>query len=277
MAAATTGVNIKQRIFDGKGVRQNWAISSNGSLTAAGSTSGHFSNSLNCNALGTTHPGTLVGFPLPNTTDQLRLTYCEGIPNGSEGYWLGYYYRFGTATLNSTVGNRFTHDSTFTRLRRTRFGTANSNINLIPLIYVTAASSVTQATYTMTYADQGGTSTVSPNNLLPAAATNAQGLYNVILDNADCAVLDVTAITCSVATTGGTISVYGFEPLALVSSPAANGMFSVQDQLYGGLALSELLPATTDAGSVTSFLGVLGTSGLASAGGFLNAVGFNNA
>lgn len=276
MPPVTGIVDIKRRMVQGKGFHQVWLPATNATPTAANAASGHFGNTINPGSVGTTMPGTMVGFPIPNTTDDLRGVCCVSYCSAVESMWLGYFYRFGTADLTSTSGNRLTHDGTFTRLRRTVFGTANTNIGLIPVLQVLTASSVTVCSYTITYNDQDGVSTTSPTNQLPAAATNNAGTYNLILDEADCNVLDITALNVSVATTGGTAALWGFEPLMKVSAPGV-GMGSYDDALYGGLRLPPFRPATPDSGSVTSVLGFLCPTTLITTVAPLYVMGVNNA
>ncbi len=274
MAAVTTAADIKLRVWDGKGLQALWLPASNGSLTAATATSGHFSNSFNPNSIGSTLPGTIVGFQLPNTTDDLRALFVEGNHAAADGMWLARFYRFGTGAL-STTGDRLTHDSTFTRLRRTVFGTANTNIPLIPVIYITAATATTAPTYTVTYVDQDGNSVTSPNNVCPAAVTAAQGLYNIIMNENDHAVLDITQLNVSVAATAGTFSLYGVELIAPINTLNV-GAHSYADLLYGGMGLNWLQPATPDSGVVTSALGIYCTSNLGTGATPIRLLGFNN-
>lgn len=275
MAAATGSADIKLRIWDGLGIEQLWLPLSNGTITAAAAASGFFTNSLNPNAIGSTLPTTIQGFPLPNTTNDLRLTMAETAHNATDSFWLARFYRFGNATLTAT-GNRLTHDGTFTRLRRTVFGTANTAINLIPVMYITTATAAAAAVFTMTYADQDGVSTTGPNNTLPAAATAAQGLYNILMDVTDYAVLDVTAITLSGSTpSAGACDIYGVELLAPFNSVIA-GAHSYVDLLFSGLTLPHLQPAVPDSGSVTSFLAVYCPSNLSTGVCPIRVQGFDN-
>jgi len=276
MAAATGSADIKLRIYDGLGLEQMWFPLSNGTLTAAAAASGFFTNSLNPNVIGSTLPGTIVGFQLPPSTNDLRLTFAETAHNATDSFWLARFYRFGTCTLTAT-GNRLTHDGTFTRLQRTVFGTANTAINLIPVMYITTATATAAAVFTMTYADQDGVSTTGPNNTLPAAITAVQGLYNILMDVADYAVLDVTAITLSGSTpSAGACSIFGVELLAPINSVIA-GTQGYTDLLFSGLSLPQLQPATPDAGSVTSFLAVYCPSNLSTGVCTIRVQGFDNA
>ncbi len=276
MAAVTTSEEIKLRIWDGLGLEQYWFPLSNGTLTAAVAASGFFTNSLNPNVLGTTLPTTLVGFQLPPSTNDLRLTFVETAHSATDAFWLARFYRIGTCTLTAT-GNRLTHDGTFTRLRRTVFGTANTAINMIPLMYLTAATSANLLNYTMTYVDQdGNTGITSPNNTAPAAATNAQGLYNIMMDTSDYAVLDITAITVSgSAPATGTCDIYGAELLAPINS-VITGTQGYTDLTFSNLSLSQLQPASPDAGSVTSFLTIYCPSNLSSGVCPIRVQGFDN-
>lgn len=275
MAAITSGADAKLRFFDGKGTCLPITTLATGTVTAANADSGHITGGFVMNAIGTTYPGTLVGLQTQNTTDDLRGMAFEMTSAGIFGGWLGYFYRFGTANLTSTVGNRLTHDGTFTRVQRTRFGTASSNVPLIPILYVTTASTTTQCIYTFDYVDQDGNSATSGNNRLPAAATNAQTACFMKMLAADTGVLDITAVTVSTATTAGVASIYGFEPL-MPCNTAVAGLQSYKDGLYGALNLPEIRPAAANSGSFTqALLGILNTRQSNSASyGVL--YGFNN-
>jgi hypothetical protein len=276
VSAITDIADLKQRLLTGKGMLRPLLAATNGVLTLANATSGHFTLSLNPNHVGTTAPGTLQSFLVPDGTSQMRVVAKEASMGTIDDTWLGHFYLLGTVDLTSTSGNRFTHSSTFTRVRRTRFGTADSPISLLPLLYLTAASSTTVAQYTMTYVNQNGDAvTGAVVNALPNAVTNVQALYNIMLDDGHTAVLDVTAITVSTATTGATANLYGFEPLIPAFCPFA-GAISYTDAIYGGLSMSHLRPATPDAGAVTSFLGLLAVNNLGSSLTVGLALGVNN-
>jgi len=54
---------------------------------------------------------------IPPGTNDIRMSFLEASRNGASAFWVGWFYRFGTADLTAT-GQRLTHDSTFTRIRK---------------------------------------------------------------------------------------------------------------------------------------------------------------
>src|SRR3990167_8813788 len=276
MAAATNITQIKRQMLAGKGVFRPFMHVNAGASTAANSGCGFFTAGLSCNAIGTTYPSTLVGFQMPPATASLRSSFFENMTNAQRAGWWGYFYRFGTVDLTTSGVGRFTHDSTFTRLRRTVMGTANTNINVLPLIYVTAASATSNYLFSLEYVDQdGNTTSGSLNNTFPSVTTAAQSLYFIFMNDGDCAVQNVTDTGVGQTCTAGTASIYGFEPL-FFWAPHASGEMNYVDTIFGGLKMGDIRPATPDAGTVTSFLGVLHMSNAVSVAnaGFIS--GFEN-
>lgn len=268
--------DVRRRIAQGKGAYIPLITLGNGSLTTATATSGHFTNSLNVNSIGSTYPTTLTGFDALFNESSVLAAQLLGSSSAIEHGMFGIFYQIGTFSIS---GASFTHSGTFTRLRRTVFGQANTAIPYIPVYYVTTAVSGASSapTFTFTYVDQdGNTGETSITNTLPATAVNAQSCYNMMPKTSDSAVLDITAMSITAnGASAGACTIYGFEPLATQITYATTELCN-HDTIYGGLKLPDLQPASPDSGSVTSFLGWLYPSNNATANNMSILVGVSN-
>lgn len=271
--AITTHNSIILNLAQGKGKFRPYIAGGAGSGTAATVNCGGITGGFNLNLLGTTYPSTLVGFLYGNTTSQQLMVQFFADPVSSRGVVFGRYYLLGTATL-TTTGDKFTHSGTFTKLTRTQFGEATKEISMWPIIYLTAATATTAPVIILKtaaggtgYVDQDGNNVVGTKSFtFPAAATAIQSTYFLRLEDTTCAVRDIVAIQVTTAGTAGTANIYGFEPYAESQGTVAN-LATQNDHVYGGIAMRDISPAIPDAGSVTSYLGLLGlhsqTAGIA--------------
>lgn len=278
MTAITTRGEIIDRQLQGRGVNIPFVTTANGTLTAAAAASGFFSNSLHFNLIGTTLPTTLVGLQLPPGTQDLRCVNLKAALPAAKSGWLGWLYQFGTLNFAST-GNGFTHDSTFTELRRTQFGEASKPITMIPLIYIQQnVVAGTAPAMSFSYADQDGNATTGSVTLtFPSTNTAVQSCFNLMLNDEDCAVQDVTAfnITQGAGSSPATAKIFGFEHIATVHSTVL-GELSYDDQVYSPTLLKSLRPAAPNSGSVTSYLAFMCPANLGTVGGNFVLSGVDN-
>lgn len=261
---ANTSINeYLKNLASGKGyMRCSRGLQNSSNTSSAAAASGFINTHMAFNLIGTTIPGTLVGIPLPPAlTSELILKYFSFVNGGTaRTTWLCRAYRFGTLNLAAT-GNRFTHDGTFTRLQRTVLGQASQNISLIPIIYITTATTVTQAVLRLRtvaggagYDDQDGNSIVATRTMtMPAAATLVNSAYVWRLEEGDSGVLNISNIEVTTAASAGAASIFGIEPILQVSS-LGGSIGGHDDGMFGGISFRDASPAVPDAGSVTSYL-----------------------
>jgi hypothetical protein len=191
----------------------------------------------------------------------------------STNLFLAWVYTIGTLNLAAT-GDQFTHDAATFPLLRTEFGEASKAITLLPAIYITTATTVTAAVFSMKtnaggtgYTDQDGNTTVANVLMtLPAAATAVQSSYLFRLNSGDSGVRDINQIDVDTAASAGAATIFGVEIIAdICNYPGQGGLSNV---LVNGLRLSELKPAVATSGTATAVLALValgtGTSGAGS-------------
>jgi len=263
----STRNQILQNMAAGKGV---YSISSCKGVTptAGAAASGYFTSAIQFNGFSTL-PGTLYSIPggASGLSNELFLTDFSISPAGStagSGAYLARLYRIGGVSLTAT-GNRFTHDAATFPLTRTNMGTT-SNVNLIPMAYVTTALTTTAGAFilkdsggTAGYTNQAGSNIVGTKTFtFPSATTAAGSGYMLRLEDGDSAVQDIIQVNVTTSSAAGAFDIYGAEVLALISTPAtSNTVLSHHDALYGSLMMRDINPATPTSGSVTSYLAVL--------------------
>jgi len=136
MATATTRQELMDKVA-ARPVMAQWAGVASGTPTAPTATSNSAVQLFGAfNAIGTTLWSTLIDAQLPPVTNIRCVEWCTG-SNRAVGQILVRANRIGTLDFTSNSGNRLTHDSTWTRLRRTVMGQANTAITMIPMVLVT--------------------------------------------------------------------------------------------------------------------------------------------
>lgn len=268
--AITTLASIYQKIAEGKGCGFQHLTLGPGATTAAVANSGNLTIHLHLNAIGTTYPGTLISLPqAPTPNAALFPTYVHASCNSAMGLWLVRLYNMGTLNLAAT-GNQFTADAAVTYpLTRTVFG-ATTAIPLLPVLYVTTATTTTAAalrlqtaTGTAGYTDPDGNATIGTVTFtMPAAATAVQSAFILRLNNGnsgDFALRAINQIRIDTAASAGAARIFGMEllvPLGLVSGSWS----TLADCLLGGAGFSaaNLAPAAPTAGTLTSYLAYAG-------------------
>ena len=247
-----------------KGIRTHLLTAAPGSNTAANAAAGHFRLTLNANGIGTTYPGTLQTLPLPNPGSELLLTQATGTQSAAAAVcFLARFYLMGTLNLAAT-GDQFTHDAATFPVTRTKFGAATKPVSLIPVIYITTATTTTAPVIRMRtaaggtgYVDQDGNNVVGASTTtMPAAATAVQSGFIIRMEPGDSGVQDIVQIEVTTAGSAGAASIYGMEFLAPLSSPFS-GSWIEYNPVFGGVALRDLKPAAATSGTATTFLGVV--------------------
>jgi hypothetical protein len=261
--AITTRTDIFTKMGSGKGLVATWIglIPSQGG-TLQNAAAGFFNGNLSCNAIGTTYPTTLVGFPLPaGLPNELYTIGAASSASGGAGQYLAYFYEIGTVNLAAT-GDQFTHHAATFPMLRTQYGEASKPITLLPMIYITTATATTAPIMTLKtaaggagYVDPDGNNVVGVRTLtLPAAATLAQSSYFFRLEDGDSGIRDITQIDVGTAGSAGAATVYGVELLMPLGTPLAARMVQT-DAAFGGLGLNNLKPAVATSGTATAILG----------------------
>jgi len=265
MAIATRN-DVFTNIGKGLGFSSSFLALGNGSATTAGAAaSGFFTAQLLFNSIGTTIPTTLVGFPLsPVPGSSILGVYGQMQTNSVRSLYLVRLYKFGTLDLTAT-GDKFTASGTTFPVTRTQFGTAAQPVGLIPVCYITTATSVTAPVFRLRtnagvagYKNQDGSTVVGTKTMtMPAAATAINSAFIIRVEDGDSAVQDITAIEVTTASTTGAATIFGAEILMpLTNIATAHG--TTYDAVFGGLGMCDLNPAVETGGTaVTQYLAVL--------------------
>jgi hypothetical protein len=108
--------------------------------------------------------------------------------------------------------------------------------------------------------DQDGNNTVGTKDFtFPSATTNVNSTYLMMPNSDDFGVQDITQIDVGTASSTGAANIYGVEFLAPVEGVIAKA--NLNDTVFGGLQMVDIAPAVATSGTVTSYLGILGTAG----------------
>lgn len=230
------------------------------------------------NGLGTTLFTTLVSAPTPNQPNaSLQLANVIAYCNNSRGMIFGWLYKLGDLNLAAT-GDQFTHDAATFPVLRTRMGQAAQPVPLIPIMFVSTATTVTAAIFTTTdYVDQDGNTVVGTKTFtMPNAATALQSGFVLPLEDTDTAIRDIQQINVGTAASVGAAQIYGFEPLVPMQTPSVGGGSGV-DMLGEHLTLPDMRPAVATSGTAAAYLSmlVIGTPGQSNVDSFAY-MGFKN-
>jgi hypothetical protein len=90
---------------------------------------------------------------------------------------------------------------------------------------------------------------------MPAAATAAASAFIIRLEEEDSGVRDISAIEVTTAASAGAATIFGMELLGPIS--VVRGLQVIYDAAFGGLGMTNLLPAVPTAGTLTSYLVVV--------------------
>ena len=264
----TTVNDIYRNIAIGKGFSSNFSTASAGTTTGAAAASGHMSFRLNFNFIGTTLPTTLVGFQLtPSPPSSLLhiVSHLSMDQTTGSGACLVMMYLIGTLNLAAT-GDQFTHDSTWTELGRTQFGVANQPLTLFPMLYVTDATDTTAPIFRLRtnagasgYVNQNGTGVIGTKSFtFPSTTTTINSAFMLLLEDGDSGVRDITNVLIDTATSAtSTATLFGVEFISWLPGTKGLSSYTIDDVLFGGLAMMNLLPAVPNSGTVTSYLGIM--------------------
>lgn len=266
--AISTRSQIIQNLAAGKGQMLPFQTTGTASGTGGTSTSGFFSLRSGFNTVGQSLPGTRMGVPAPDTTTQSLMVNFIQTTTSNKGGFFGRFYELGTLNLATAPGDNFVHAGTFTSISRTIYGEATKPITMIPVIYVTTALTGFAAVIEMAttaggngYTNQSATGVIGTKDFtFPSATTAVQSMFILPVEIGDCGVQDIIQIRTITAATAGVITVFGFEPIAPHNTFASNSMSNF-DAVFSGSAMMDLEPGVPNAGSVTSYLGFLGTLG----------------
>lgn len=288
MSAYTNRNDLQIKFAQGMGYVYQTATTSTVSGSAAAANSGQFSVQMQFNLVGSTVPGTLVGFPIPPSPSSnlsILMTMYNGDGNSARGVYLARLYTIGTVALTST-GNQFTRDAGWTGpLLRTQLGQASQPISLIPYLFVTTATSVTAPSFIIRnatgpasgYTNQvGSTITGTKTFTFPAAATVTSSGFILRLEDGDSGVRDISNIDIQTASTTGAATIYGIELLAPMGLLHLS-MASVCDTMTGGLQLPDANPAAATTGTVPTLLAAVTLSTSGAIAGGITIIGVLNA
>lgn len=283
MAVATIA-EIQQRFAQGKGFFIPAFSATPGAATAATATSGQITAQIIVNNIGTTLPGTRVGFPIPPSPGSpLMLTEAGMSRNAAGELFLVYLYRMGSVNLAAT-GDQFTADSATFPILRTEFGESSKAITLTPMIYIDDAGTVTAPVFSLKtnaggagYVDQDGNSTVAARTMtMPSATANVQSGYIFRLNDGDSGVQSISQVDVDTASgSAATGVIFGIEFLADISHILVGT--SVANVMVNGLAFGDLKPGVATSGTATATLAILAlgstgaTAAVAALAGVLNS------
>lgn len=263
MALASRSV-VQQEFAAGRGYLFPSKFATTVNATAATGTSNNLDVQISFNLIGTTLPGTLQDLPRPASPprDWLPILWACGASAGDRVMWLAWFYKFGTVNLAAT-GNQITHDAATFPILRTRFGAASQPITLLPLLYITTATTVSAPAFVLE-ASGGGTGYVDQdgNNVdgsvtftCPAAATVAQSCYLLRLEAGDVGVRDIVQVNVTAAGSAGAADLWGAELIA----PAGPlpPYLPWTDTLFGVFGPAMLTPGVATSGTAVAKLGLL--------------------
>lgn len=280
MAAITTRNGAYGRLAEGKGGVLTYLSGGLASSTGATAGSGGINVKPMFNSVGTTYPTTLVSLPKPNATEcHLVYSTISNVASSAQTatcYWLGYFYKLGTVNLAAT-GNQFTEDTAVGPYLRTVMGQASSPITLLPIIFMTTATTTTAPQLYLRnatgpgngYYDQDGNYTTGDQLFTFPSATTSNATSLVPMMNAgDSGVRRITHIDVTVAAAAGAATIFGFEPMTAFQTLPYFGQNDAVDTLHN-LDFPEIGPASPTSGTATSYLGLMaiGASSTASTTG----------
>jgi len=285
MSAITVRNDVFQRMGRGLGTFMPFLCQNHTATTTGGAAaSGFHSLQMFLNALGTTQPNTLVGLPLPpSLSGPLRLVLSQTQVSSARVGFLAYFYKIGTVDLTAAAGSEmFTHDSAGFPVKRTKFGVANTAVNLLPMLYITTATATTAPAFIIRnpsgpaagYTNQAGAGVTGTKTItLPSATTTVASGFMLRMENGDSGVQDVSNIESVTAGSAGAGIIFGLELLVPLGFYSA-GLPSVYDALFGGVLMRDLAPAVPTSGTLTGYLGILsiGTGGNVNLGGVIGTV-----
>jgi hypothetical protein len=267
--AITNRQDLIKNMAKGKGIMLPTVSSGAGGTTAAIATSGHVQVEFTLGP-GSSYPGTLVGIDLPGAAgtlpNELFMSFATTSMSISMGAWLVRYYLIGTLDLTGT-GDKFTHDAATFPVLRTKYGEASKPVTLLPLIYTTTALTGTAAAFELKtnaggagYVDQDGNNVVGTKTFtFPSATTAVQSAFLALTNNDTFGVQDITQIKVGTAASAGAASIYGVELIAPLGTTVNRA--NPNDTIFSGIQMGDLQQATATSGTVTSYLGIMGTSG----------------
>lgn len=275
--------DLDLRFAQGKNYSQPVRLTSSAATTAAAGPSGFNSVQVFLNTLGTTFFTTLIDIPFrPGVTAPMRLMTAMQSPGVARTLYLARLYKIGTVALTAT-GNQLTHDAATFPVLRSVFGQASTAVPLMPILFITTATTTTAAVIRLAtaadgtgYTNQDGTAIRGIFNFtLPNAATTLSSGFVLVLENGDSAVRDISQVRVVTSAAAGAASVYGAELLAPLSTPLA-GLSTTIDTVYGGVSMVDLTPAVATSGTASSLLVVLSFGSVAAStvlSGEISAVG----
>jgi hypothetical protein len=259
--AITTRDQLQQEFAKGNGYLFPGRTITPGTTTAAAPASNNLDFLLHPNFTGTTLPTTLVDFPRPAAPPRDWYPIYVGMSANAlnRTIFLAWLYKFGTVNLAAT-GNQITHDAATFPILRTRFGEASKPLTLIPLLYITTATTMTAPIFILQtngggtgYVDQDGNNVDgSVSFTCPNAATAAQSCYALRLETGDVGVRDIVQIDVTTAGTAGVADLWGMEIICPFGNNAPFGPWV--DPFFGGLGPLQVTPGVATSGTATSKL-----------------------
>lgn len=240
-------------------------ITTSSAGTAPAAASGFISVLLGFNAIGSTTPGTLVSIPIPTgLSNELypSMVHYQNSGAGQRSCFTALLYKLGTVDLANAAAapyDGFTHNANFTGpLTRTLCG-VSTNVQLIPLIYITTATTTTAPAFILQattgpgngYKNQAGTSVIGTKTFTcPNVATAAGSTYVLRLEDGDSAITDLTQVSVTIKSSTGVATMFGVE-LLLGAASGGGGYGGLNDTMLNGLSMSDMSPATPTTGSLT--------------------------
>ena len=261
-------LNFKQTMtqqVNGKGIILPMIGVTSGAGTAAASASGTFNLSLQTNFIGSSLPGTIVGFQHPaGLADCYLVNLCGNSASADRTYMLARFYLMGTVdfTVSPVAKDCFTHNAATFPVTRTIYGAATQPVPLIPVLYQTAATGSAAPVFILKttaggngYKNQLNTGVTGTKSFtMPSVTTAAQTGLILRLEEGDSAVTDITQMSLTTRGNAGTANVYGMEPLMSLS--VSNFGLAANSAVFSG-CMPSLTPAVATSGTVTTFLAIV--------------------
>ena len=264
----STRNNVLTRIAQGNGYSTPHVMQiATTAITAAAAASGFYTVQLCFNYIGSTPAGTLTGLQLPpGLTNTLNLVQMFGATrSNTTSLYLCWLYQIGTLNLAST-GNQLTHDAATFPITRTQLGAATQPLTLMPVIYLTTATTTTAPILRLRnttgpaagYTDQDGNSIIGTIDFtFPAAATAVQSGFILRLETGDSGVRDISQIDVTTAAAAGAATVFGLEIIAPLGNTLAST--NITDVMTTLLQMADIAAGSATSGTATTYLAILRT------------------
>lgn len=251
--------DIEDRLNRGQGCTITQASIATGAGTAPIAATGLLGGVFFPEAIGSTLWSTIVKPKMPS--GNFRMASVQAGSTRGLTYMLARMHKMGTINLAAT-GAQFTADAGVFPVLRTEMGVADTPQTLVPAIQVTTATTVTAPILKMNYRNQDGNDiTGTVQTTFPAAATALGTLMIPRMEVGDSGIQKINGIQVDTAATVGAATMYGIEPLDLISIFAAN--VPAAASFMRGYNPAPLEEPTPTSGTLDSYIGLVALGSVA--------------